>query len=50
MEAQGGGLLHTNMTYGRRRRRREETADVPRHILGGSLLPKEEKREKATSE
>lgn len=47
MAAQGGGLLHTNMTYGRRKRRREETADVPRRILGYRLLPKTRKtREK----
>lgn len=42
MEAQGGGLLHTNMTY--RRRRREEMVDLTRHTLGCHLLTKNRKR------
>lgn len=42
MEAQGGGLLHTNMTH--RRRRREETVDLTRHTLGCHLLTKTRKR------
>lgn len=36
MEAQSGGLLHTNMTY--RRRSREEI--VNKHTLGCHLLTK----------
>lgn len=44
MEAQGGGLLHTNMTHRRRRRRREETVDLTRHTLGCHLLTKTRKR------
>lgn len=42
MEAQRGGLLHTNMTY--RRRRREETVNLPRHTLGCHLCTEKGKR------
>lgn len=42
MDAWRGGLIHTNMTY--RRRREEETVNLPRHTLACHLLTKKTKR------